>query len=77
MDALAGIGHACSHILITIAGVAIGWAIKAVMEQFDLAGKVQLFGTSAEEAGEGKVILMNKGKYRETDVCLMYVYPIL
>ncbi|THU75495.1 hypothetical protein K435DRAFT_974807 [Dendrothele bispora CBS 962.96] len=44
MDALVGIGHACGRNLIAIAGVATACAIKAVLEQFDLAGKVQLLG---------------------------------
>ncbi|THV00679.1 hypothetical protein K435DRAFT_854459 [Dendrothele bispora CBS 962.96] len=52
-------------------------AVKAILERFDLAGKVRLLGTPAEEAGEGEVILMNKGVYKDMDVCLMYVYPHL
>ncbi|KAK7461002.1 hypothetical protein VKT23_008929 [Stygiomarasmius scandens] len=71
MDALPGIGHACGHNLIAISGVAVACAIKTVLEQFDLSGEVQLLGTPAEESGEGKIILLNKGAYKDMDVCLM------
>ena len=34
-------------------------------------------GCSAEEAGGGKVMLLQRGGYNEMDVCLMYVLPLL
>lgn len=45
MDALKGIGHACGHNLIAIAGVAVTCAIKSVFEQFNISGNVELLGT--------------------------------
>lgn len=45
MDALPGIGHACGHNLIGIAGVAVACAAKAAMEQLNIDGKVVLLGT--------------------------------
>lgn len=45
MDALPGIGHACGHNLIAIAGVAVAYAIKAAMEKFNISGKIVLLGT--------------------------------
>ena len=45
MDALPGIGHACGHNLIAIAGVAIACAIKSVMEKFNIPGTIILLGT--------------------------------
>lgn len=45
MDALPGIGHACGHNLIAIAGVAVACAIKTVMEKYDISGKIVLLGT--------------------------------
>lgn len=45
MDALPGIGHACGHNLIAIAGVAVACAIKSVMEKFDISGTIILLGT--------------------------------
>lgn len=45
MDALPGIGHACGHNLIAIAGVAVACAIKVVMQKFSIPGKIVLLGT--------------------------------
>lgn len=93
MDALPGIGHACGHNLIGIAGVAVACAAKAAMEQLNIDGKVILLGTPgkrypimgrfvdehrvAEEGGFGKVRLWDKGAYEEMDVCLMYGAVVL
>ena len=48
MDALPGIGHACGHNLIAIAGVAVACAIRAALERFDVPGTVVLLGTPGE-----------------------------
>ncbi|KZP22218.1 hypothetical protein FIBSPDRAFT_704897, partial [Athelia psychrophila] len=71
MDALPGVGHACGHNLIAIAGVAVACAIKDAMEKFDIAGKVHVLGTPAEEGGGGKHILLNAGAYEGMDAVLM------
>ncbi|KIO02232.1 hypothetical protein M404DRAFT_148339 [Pisolithus tinctorius Marx 270] len=71
VDALPGIGHACGHNLIGIAGVAIACAAKAAMGKLGINGKVILLGTPGEEGGFGKVKLWEKGAYEEMDVCLM------
>lgn len=34
-------------------------------------------GSSAEEGGGGKAILLQRGGYSEMDVCLMFVLPLL
>ncbi|KAF5352090.1 hypothetical protein D9758_009388 [Tetrapyrgos nigripes] len=71
MDALPGVGHACGHNLIAIAGVAVACAMKAALERFDISGTVKLLGTPAEEAAVGKIILLQKGAYDNMDICLM------
>jgi len=71
MDALPGIGHACGHNLIAISGVAVACAIKAALQKFNIAGKIIVLGTPAEEGGAGKVILLEKGAYKDMDICLM------
>ena len=48
MDALPGVGHACGHNLIAIAGVAVACAVKAVLEKNNIDGKVVLLGTPGE-----------------------------
>ena len=45
MDALPGVGHACGHNLIAIAGVAIACAIRDALVKHDIPGTVVLLGT--------------------------------
>ncbi|KAF8270590.1 hypothetical protein EI94DRAFT_1770781 [Lactarius quietus] len=71
MDALPGIGHGCGHNLIAIAGVAVALAVRAALIKHDIPGKIVLLGTPAEEGGQGKVILLEKGAYDEMHACLM------
>jgi len=71
MDALPGIGHACGHNLIAIAGVGVALAVKAALERHCVPGKVVLLGTPAEEGGGGKIILIERGGYKDMDACVM------
>ncbi|THH11307.1 hypothetical protein EW145_g733 [Phellinidium pouzarii] len=71
MDALPGLGHACGHNLIAISGVGVAMAAKAAMEKLKIPGKIILLGTPAEEGGGGKVILLERGVYKEMDICIM------
>ncbi len=48
MDALPGVGHACGHNLIAIAGVAVACGIKYTLEERDISGTVVLLGTPGE-----------------------------
>lgn len=70
-DALPGIGHACGHNLISVAGLTGFLALSALVEAYGLAGRVQLLGTPAEEAGGGKIALLKSGAYNDVDVSLM------
>ncbi len=46
MDALPGLGHACGHNLIAVAGVGVAVALKTALEaRRDVAGKIVLLGT--------------------------------
>ncbi|KIJ55799.1 hypothetical protein M422DRAFT_24314 [Sphaerobolus stellatus SS14] len=71
MDALPGIGHACGHNLIAIIGVGISLAIRAALIKHDIPGEVVLYGTPGEEGGGGKVMMIERGGYKEMDACLM------
>ncbi|BGP48686.1 hypothetical protein JCM10450v2_004562 [Rhodotorula kratochvilovae] len=74
MDALKGLGHGCGHNLIAISGCASAIATARALEHFALPGRVVLLGTPAEEAGGGKVVLLERGAYDGLDACLM-VHP--
>jgi len=71
MDALPGIGHACGHNLIAVAGVAALMGMRKAMEKHGIEGKVVLIGTPAEEGGFGKARLIDLGAYSDLDACMM------
>lgn len=74
-DALPNIGHACGHNLIAECSVAAGIAIKEVLQKDALlTGKVVVLGTPAEEAGHGKINLIDGGAFKDADVAMM-VHP--
>lgn len=47
-DALPGVGHACGHNLIAIAGLAAAIGVKAALEKHNLVGRLRIIGTPAE-----------------------------
>ncbi|KAH9967481.1 hypothetical protein BC827DRAFT_1264286 [Russula dissimulans] len=76
MDALPGIGHACGHNLIAMAGVGVALALRAALEEHDVPGTVLLLGTPAEESGAGKQILLDKGAYETMDLQCVRCHPV-
>jgi len=71
MDALPGVGHACGHNLIAIAGVAVACAIKKAIIKHNISGTVILLGTPGEEGGMGKKIMLEAGAYKDMTGCVM------
>lgn len=71
MDALPGIGHACGHNLIAICGVGVALAVREALKEHNISGNIVLLGTPAEEGGAGKAILIERGGYKDMDVCVM------
>ncbi len=67
-DALPGLGHACGHNLIACAGMGAGIGLAAALG--DLAGTVVVFGTPAEEAVGGKVIMARHGVFDDIDAAM-------
>jgi len=72
-DALPDVGHGCGHNLMcsSSAGAAIA-AARLLGRDFD--GEIRFIGTPAEEAGNGKVHLINAGVFDDVDVCLQ-IHP--
>jgi amidohydrolase len=73
-DALPELGHGCGHNVIAGGALGAAAAVKAVLDRGDLAGRVLLIGTPAEEGGGGKILLLDRGAYDGVDVAL-YVHP--
>jgi amidohydrolase len=69
-DALPGIGHGCGHNLIAIAGIGAGVGLAAALPHLGGVGRVVVFGTPAEEAVGGKVIMANAGVFDGVDAAL-------
>ena len=68
-DALPGIGHACGHNIIAASAVGTALALAEVADALDLT--VVLIGTPAEEAGGGKVLLLNAGAFDDIAASVM------
>jgi amidohydrolase len=67
-DALPGIGHGCGHNLIAIAGIGAGIGLAAAIGH--VSGSVTVFGTPAEEAVGGKIIMAEAGLFNGVDAAL-------
>ena len=68
-DALPGIGHACGHNIIAASAVGTALALAEVADELGLT--VVLLGTPAEEAGGGKVLLLNAGAFDDIAATVM------
>lgn len=71
-DALPGIGHACGHNL--IAAMAVGAGLGAARVADDLGLTVTVLGTPAEEAGGGKILMLDRGAFAGVHAAMM-VHP--
>jgi amidohydrolase len=67
-DALPGVGHGCGHNLIAIAGIGAGLGLNAAVQS--IGGSVTVFGTPAEEAIGGKVLMAEAGIFNGFDAAL-------
>jgi metal-dependent amidase/aminoacylase/carboxypeptidase family protein len=68
-DALPGIGHACGHNIIAASAVGTALALAEVAD--DLGLTVVLLGTPAEEAGGGKVLMLDAGVFDDIAATVM------
>ncbi|SHG49151.1 M20 family metallopeptidase [Streptoalloteichus hindustanus] len=71
-DALPEVGHACGHNVIAAAAVGAGLALAEVADELGLTVKV--IGTPAEEAGGGKVLMLERGVFDDVSLAMM-VHP--
>jgi len=71
-DALPEVGHACGHNVIAAAAVGAGIALARVAD--DVGLRVRVIGTPAEEAGGGKILLLQAGVFDGVHAAMM-VHP--
>lgn len=71
-DALPEMGHACGHNIIAAAAVTAGQLLAPLAGQLGLTVKV--FGTPAEEAGGGKILMLDHGVFDGVHAAMM-VHP--
>src|SRR5829696_2888822 len=69
-DALPGVGHGCGHNLIAIAGIGGGLGLAEALPHLRGRGRVDVFGTPAEEAVGGKIIMAKAGVFAGVDAAL-------
>ena len=72
-DALPEVGHGCGHNLMCSSSAGAAIAATRVLGR-DFAGEIRFIGTPAEEAGNGKVHLIDAGLFADVDVCLQ-IHP--
>ena len=72
-DALPEVGHGCGHNLMCSSSAAAAAAAARILGR-DFAGEIRFIGTPAEEAGNGKVHLIEAGIFDDVDVCLQ-IHP--
>ena len=72
-DALPEVGHGCGHNLMCSSSAGAALAAARVLGR-DFEGEIRFIGTPAEEAGNGKVHLINAGLFADVDICLQ-IHP--
>lgn len=68
-DALPGIGHACGHNIIAASAVGTALALAEVADTLGVT--VVLLGTPAEEAGGGKILMLDAGVFDDIAATVM------
>ena len=72
-DALPGVGHGCGHNLMCSSSAGAAIAAASALGR-DFGGEIRFIGTPAEEAGNGKVHLIQAGVFDDVDLCLQ-IHP--
>jgi len=72
-DALPEVGHGCGHNLMCSSSAGAAIAAARVLRR-DFGGEIRFIGTPAEEAGNGKVHLIEAGAFDDVDICLQ-IHP--
>ena len=74
-DALPGVGHGCGHNIIAASAVGAFLSLVEASRTRELpAGRVLLYGSPAEEGGNGKEIMARAGAFEGVDAAIM-IHP--
>ena len=68
-DALPEIGHACGHNLIAAIALGAAYGIRGLLDE--LGVQLTVLGTPAEELGNGKALLLERGAFEGVHAALM------
>jgi amidohydrolase len=71
-DAIPEVGHGCGHNIIGTAAVGAGVALASIIKE--LGGTVIVFGAPAEEGGNGKKLMADRGAFNDIDAAMM-IHP--
>jgi len=69
-DALPGLGHACGHNWIAATSLGAGITLAKALSEYP--GEVTIFGTPAEETGDGKPVMVDAGAFDGYDAALEF-----
>lgn len=69
-DALPNVGHACGHNWIAADSIGSGVALAQALEKYP--GEVTIFGTPAEETGDGKPAMVEAGAFDGYDAAMEF-----
>ena len=67
-----GPGHGCGHCLTTPACCSAAVAIKERMISEKLSGTIKFMACPAEESGEGKIYMKQRGEFDDLDCCISW-----
>lgn len=65
-------GHGCGHNLFGTASTAAAIAVRQWLAESHTAGTIRLYGTPAEEGGDGKVFMVRAGLFNDVDAVLSW-----
>jgi len=63
-------GHACGHNLLGAGSIGAALAVRQWMAKTGFKGEVRVYGTPAEEGGDGKVYMVRAGLFDDVDAVL-------
>lgn len=65
-------GHACGHSLFGTGSTAAAIAVKNAIVASKTRGTIRLYGTPAEETGQGKMLMAMAGAFEDVDILLSW-----